>query len=182
MIKIKSLGQVLPWIEKNNNNVMVFVDWDQTIVKNNTNIPLDIADAKKFFSFLEKHNVPWRILTGRFSNYVCNSNQEDLKFGLNIMATSIEKYMYSALDTIGARKDFNTDPSTYVELTLEGKCVGISYMGILFGTQKGAIIKSFMETFGNDSRLKNKIPILIDDNLDFLHNAQKYNIQTFQKL
>ena len=180
--KVRKLSEILPWIKGNEDRVIVFLDWDQTIVKNSTSSLLDVNDAKKFFGYLDERRIPWRILTGRFSNYVCNPNQKEVEHGLSIMKRSILEYMYKALDEIGTRKDFNQDPSTYVPMMLNDQCVGMSYMGILFGTDKGGVIKSFMENFGNDKRVVDRIPILVDDNVDFINNAKKYGIQTFQKI
>jgi hypothetical protein len=185
--EIRTLTQLKDQLEMlpNKSDVVVFFDWDDTLVKSSTKDVLEPAVTKALFKYLDD-NIEWYVLTGR-GNYTdkilalddCNKTPERVeqcnRYYFDMMERSTTGYMYPALADMGVEIPADlpapVDPNTYQYIKLGDDIVGIVYMGILYSTDKGRAIEGFMQQNAID---KNFV-FFVDDNPTFLKQVQQQN-------
>ena len=176
---IYSLKELHDLLEKHDqkHNVMVWFDFDLTIVKphdedEDFDVLIETEVTKDLFSYLLEHNIYFTIVTARFYDIVCNAKKRDLK----AIEDNITRYIFPILEEIGLDislyKNKNLDDQFHLIKSEKGRCVGLLYKGIIFGANKGQIIKNFRREFGFDK--SRPTTIFIDDYDPYLNSVVRH--------
>lgn len=158
---IESLGQFLDHIKgvRDKNNLIVFFDWDDTLVNPDTDQILEPEVTRDLFDYLLKNRIYFAVITGRFYNSACDDNERDLE----AMQENIDYTMLPTLRKLGVNTDTHSGDvnrkNIYKVHNEKGRCVGVLYMGIFFTGEKGATIKHYIRQQG----LENPEVLFIDD-------------------
>lgn len=182
MSKIKtiySLKELHDLIEKHEDKkrLMIFLDLDLTIIRGSDhNEEIDVLIepeiTKKLFSYIKHHQIYFSFVTARFHDTVCNKKKRNLK--------DIEENLYATIFPV--LEELGLDLSYYKQKKLEnkfhlvenekGRCVGILYRGIFYGSRKGEIIKHYRKEFGLDK--SHPHAIFVDDHETYLKSVVKH--------
>lgn len=176
---IHSLDEILNYIKpvENKKDLIVFLDWDDTLVNPDTHKLIEPKIAKELFSYLIENRIFYCIITGRFPNCISE------KRNLNKIKRNIERTIFPVLKSLGVPVDkYSTDEhkKTIYEINENEKCIGILYMGIFFSEKKGKTILNYLKQTGIN---KNKI-ILVDDYEPYLKEVTSFdnNIEVFRRI
>lgn len=152
----------------NPKNVIIFFDWDNTIVCKHSDKIIEPRDTKDLFAYLQKNKIYFAFVTARFHDHIHDPN-----INHDLIVDSVVKTMYPHMNKLGIYiKHVSKHPGsdTVKYLHHHGEITGLMCMGVLFGMEKGKIIKSYMETFS----INKKIVIFIDDQLRFIKNVNAH--------
>ena len=166
---VSSLGNILAYLKKikNPDDIIVFFDWDDTLVNPDHDNIIEPEITKKLFDYMKDRQIFYAIITGRFHDTVCDDNKRNIfNMQYNIINT-----MYPSLNKLGIdTTSFKTDHlKQYPDKIYDeyGKCVGVLYMGIFFSGTKGAAIKNWLRQV----EIKKKEIIFIDDYDPYLYEV-----------
>lgn len=179
---ITSLAHILTYLKsvKDKKDIIVFFDWDDTLVNPDYDTIIEPEITKELFSYMLKHRIFWAIITARFYNTAC----DDKKRNIFDMQANIQQTMNPILRKLGADIDtYTTDKhkqTVYKVYSEQGECVGILYMGIFFSGRKGDTIKNYLRQTGTH---KSKV-LFIDDYEPFLieTTTSMPNIEAFRRM
>lgn len=166
------------------NKVLVVLDLDLTLIKekeDGTDELIEPEVTKKFFTYMLENNIWFLYLTARFFKTVCNAKKRDLdEMTRNIRETLFPIFKELGLDVSLYNKD--DDKNVTVIKSEKGRCIGIIYRGILFGANKGHIIKQFRKMYEADKT--HPYTIFVDDIPEYLQGAIKHvpNIIALRRL
>jgi len=165
----RTLEDVLSYLKtvKDKSRVMVFMDWDDTLVNPDYDTIIEPEATKRLFDYMHQNRIFYSIITGRFWTTSC----DDTKRNLFDMQHNIIGTMFPSLKKLGVDTDkYTTDEfkrTIYKVHTTAGECVGILYMGIFFSGQKGKTIKNYIRQTGLDL-----------DKVLFIDDYEPYLIET----
>ena len=173
---IYSLRDVLNLLKKHKEKekVMVWFDIDLTLIYPDPNdedvdILIEPKETKELFSYISENNIAFSIITARFYDSVCNSKKRNL----NLMKHDILNNIFPFLEQLGLNLDDYKERDEYDLIKSEtGRCVGMVYKGILFGSNKGKIIKIYREKWGLDKT--HPVTIFVDDYDTYLNSVAKH--------
>jgi hypothetical protein len=166
---IYSLGSILTYLKsiKDPNDVVVFFDWDDTVVDPDYNKIIEPEITKELFDYMKNKHIFYSFITGRFQDTVCDDTKRnifDIQF--NIINTIFPVLNKLGIDTSRYQTNlFKQNP--YKICDTSGKCVGLLYMGIFFSGTKGAAIKHY---FRQTNQKKSEI-IFVDDYVPYLRET-----------
>lgn len=145
-----TLGDVLDHVKKHKNkdDLIVFLDFDDTIINARNDKILEPEITKELINYLTTNGIYFSIITGRFYETVCNAEKRELiDMEYNVVETMHPILVELGIDVSTHQTDvFRKD---FYEVTDEyGYCVGIVYMGIMFTPHKGPMIKNWMRHTG----------------------------------
>ncbi|MBY8988311.1 MAG: hypothetical protein KGD61_07645 [Candidatus Lokiarchaeota archaeon] len=155
------MSQILEYLKdlKDLSDVIVFFDWDDTLVNPDYDCIIEPQVTQELIEFLIKNNVYFHIITGRFWNTACDETYRNLRD----MEANIKNTMFPCLNQLGMDTSIFLKPvstkNIYRIYDEAGVCVGIVYMGIFFSGQKGKTIKHYLRQTGLN---KNTI-LFVDD-------------------
>jgi acid phosphatase class B len=158
---ISSLNDILIYLKsiKNKDDVIVFFDWDDTLVNPDYDTIIEPQITKELFKYMLENKIHFSIITGRYYNTVCNDKKRDLVD----MHRNIVDTIYPSLRKLGVDVDKYMTPfyEGYVNKIYDPYyiCVGVLYMGIFFTGRKGETIKNYLEQTG----ISKKHIIFVDD-------------------
>lgn len=158
---ISSLNYILNYLKSinNKNDVIVFFDWDDTLVNPDNDAIIEPEITKELFDYMTDNQIYWSIITGRFYNTVCDDNKRNI---FDIQA-NIQQTMAPILRKLGVEIDIymtnEHKQNVYKIYDNKGECVGILYMGIFFSGRKGDTIKNYLRQRG----IKKSEILFIDD-------------------
>lgn len=158
---ITSLEHILSYLKEleNKNDVIIFFDWDDTIVSPDHNTILEPEITKELFSYMLQNKIFFSIITGRFYNTVCDDKKRDL----SDIQINIQETIFPVLKQLNINTDvYLSDEHKKIVYKIydeHKKCVGILYMGIFFSSRKGDTIKNYLR---QTNIQKSKI-LFIDD-------------------
>lgn len=142
-----------------NNDIISFFDYDDNIINVNNGKIIEPDVTKELFNYMIKNNIFFAIITGRFSDTVC----DDFKRNLWIMQQNIIYTIYPTLMKLGMDvSSFLTEESKKTIHKIfndKHECVGVIYMGIFFTGKKGETMKNFIK----ENNLTYKHVFFIDD-------------------
>lgn len=178
---VNSLSDILNYIRnvENKKDLIIFLDWDDTLVNPNKNKLIEPKVAKELFKYMIDNRIFYAIITARFYDTVCTN-----KRNLNKIRNNIETTIHPILNELGVPVNlFATDEhkKTIYKINNEkNKCVGILYMGIFFSEKKGQTIKNYLRQTGIN---KNKI-VFVDDYEPYLTETTLSvpNIEAFRRI
>ena len=178
---ISSLGQVLTYLKtiKNPEDVIVFFDWDDTLVNPDYDNIIEPEVTRELFDYIQANKIFYSIITARFYDTVCDENLRNIyDMKQNIVST-----MHPSLIKLGVDISRCITPQfcdTFNRIVNEqGVCVGIIYMGIFFSENKGETIKNYLRMVN----MKKKIIIFVDDYEPYLTEVTSIipNIKAFRR-
>ncbi len=179
---IYSLDSVLSYLKglKNNNDVIVFLDWDDTLVNPDYDKIIEPEITKELFDYMRNKQIFYSIITGRFQDTVC----DDMKRNIFDMQRNIIQTIFPILNKLGIDTNkyhhdlFKQNP--YKIYDDKGKCVGVLYMGIFFSGTKGAAIKNYLR----QTNIKKNQIIFVDDYEPYLYETTTSlpHIRAFRRL
>ena len=161
---IYSLGAVEQFLPKSRNgrsNTKIFLDWDDTMVRWGTNDLVEPEITKHMMDKLLTHGYDVSIITGRFSDICTNMAEHHIEH----VKDNVRNTIFPTLSELDINLDVYDDHS-WVDIVDDGKTVGFYYMGILFGADKGRIIRGYLKTIGADP---DSVNIVFVDDLDGYH-------------
>lgn len=152
-------------------SIAVYIDFDDCIINAHTDEILELDIARKLFDYMTQNDIIFRIVTGRYQDTVCNNTTRNLYD----MERCIRATMFPIFEELGLNVDEHKNEQKTCHLVLEDdKTVGILYMGIYFGGNKGSIINYDLQQLKEDNYdIKHKI--FIDDYEPYLKSVMKYN-------
>lgn len=169
LYEIETLKQLVKYLEEHKpEEIIVFLDWDQTIVESGTNNIIEPEETKTLFNFLKKRKIPFYIITARFWKNILfpeTLNKHELE-------KSIRETMHKPLGKLDIQIEEN--PDIYHVMDNED-IVGIYYLNILFGAEKGKIIKNFLAAH---PEFEKKQVIFVDDHHGYLENVSKHVVSS----
>lgn len=166
---ISSLGSVLDYLKKLKNleDVVVFFDWDDTLVNPDYDSIIEPETTKELFDYMRNNKIFFSIITGRFHDSAC----DDYKRNIFVMQKNIIDTMYPSINKLGIdTSKYHTDQfkQNIHKITDEkGNCVGVLYMGIFFSGTKGAAIKHYLRQMGMNKREV----VFVDDYEPYLYET-----------
>lgn len=158
---ISSLSYILNYLKniENKKDLIVFLDWDDTLVNPDKDKLIEPVIIKELFKYMIDNRIFYAIITGRFYDTVC----DDKRRNINEIQYNIQTTMSPILRSLGVDIDrYSTDEhkqTVYKINNEKGVCVGILYMGIFFSGRKGDTIKNYLRQTG----IKKSKIIFVDD-------------------
>lgn len=140
-------------------DVIVFLDWDDTLVNPDTNRIIEPKETKELINYMRSRKIYFAIITGRFYTTVCDENARNInEIKQNIINTMHPSFRLLGIDTSKYLSSLYTD--TIYSITNEhNECVGILYMGLFFSGKKGEAIKNYLRQTG----ITKKHILFVDD-------------------
>lgn len=173
---IISWSQLLPTLEllrECNKKIVLMLDWDNTIVSEKTDTLLEPVVAKQFFAYLTDNQIPFGVVTGRYHDTVA----DDKKRKLNVMNTDVKKSMFPILKQLKVDiqnlEDLHHDDTLEILYDEDEQCIGIIFLGIMFGFRKGDIINEYCRMMDVDPTDPDTYVFFIDDLDHFLASVIK---------
>ena len=153
--------------------VLVVLDLDLTLIKekeDQTDELIEPEVSKKLFKHMRDNNIWFLFLTARFGTVVCNAKKRNLtEMTENIRETLFPVFRELGLDV----SEFDKENDECIPIRSDaGRTVGVIYRGILFGANKGHIIKQFRKM--TDADKTHPYTIFVDDIEEYLTGAIKH--------
>lgn len=169
---VYSLKELHQYLENhpNKKDVMVFFDFDLTLIDDDKDVLLEPQVTKDLFKFLRDNGIDHCVVTARFYDTVCSDKTRELP----AMDFNIKHYIHPILEQLGL--DVNPYKGKDLKNVVhkihndKGECVGVLYRGIFFGDRKGEIIKHYLE----EAPFKKSHTIFIDDYDYYLDNVRTH--------
>ncbi|GAG94403.1 unnamed protein product [marine sediment metagenome] len=158
---VDTLKQFLNHLQgiKNKTDLIVFFDWDDTLVNPDNDKIIEPEITKKLFKYMLDNRIFFAIITGRFHDTACHDNKRNLY----AMQRNIEITMMPILKKLGVETGlYSTNlhkKKPYKVYNEKGRCVGVLFMGIFFTGEKGATIKNYLR----QKNIQKSRVIFIDD-------------------
>ena len=141
--EIESLNDVLVHLKTlPARRTIVFFDWDDTIVYSGTTDIIEPEVTKNLFNYMLDMKIDFVFITARYWNYVIfnefmtDDDYDDIK-------TSVIETIHEPLKTLGFEPETNILEPVFVDH--QSDRVGLYYLNILFGCEKGRIITSYKQ-------------------------------------
>lgn len=143
---------------------IVFFDWDDTIVYSGTTDIIEPQATSSLFNYMLDVGIDFVFITARYWNYVLFSDLMSTDDYTDIK-TSVFETMHQPLNSLGFEPEVNVVHPLRIEHNSD--CVGLYYLNVLFGCEKGRIIASYLRQL---PKLYDHV-IFVDDYDDYLLNV-----------
>lgn len=160
---IFSLKQLQSYLQSlSPSKIIIFFDWDDTIVYSGTSTLIEPQITRNLLDYIQAANIDFVIITGRF----WKSALHDAFLNIQSIHESIDDSMVPPLAELG----LNVNSRGNVNFVYDGEDrIGIYYRNILFGSEKGRIIKNFLESTDQYDHV-----LFVDDSNLYLTNVASY--------